>query len=39
MGTDLRIVDPDGNDCPPGVVGEIVARGPQLMTRLLEPAR
>ena len=31
MGTDLRIVDADGNDCAPGEVGEIVARGPQLM--------
>lgn len=27
----LRIVDPDGNEVPPGETGEIVARGPQVM--------
>jgi acyl-CoA synthetase (AMP-forming)/AMP-acid ligase II len=30
-GTQLRIVDPDGNDVAPGGVGEVVARGPQVM--------
>jgi acyl-CoA synthetase (AMP-forming)/AMP-acid ligase II len=29
--TQLRIVDDDGNELPPHEVGEIVARGPQLM--------
>ena len=28
----VRIVDPDGNEVPPGDVGEIVARGPTVMT-------
>jgi fatty-acyl-CoA synthase len=28
---ELRIVDPDGQEVPPGEVGEIVARGPTLM--------
>ncbi|MGH9188294.1 MAG: AMP-binding protein [Acidimicrobiales bacterium] len=28
----VRIVDPDGNEVPPGEVGEIVARGPTVMT-------
>jgi long-chain acyl-CoA synthetase len=28
----LRIVDPDGNEVPPGETGEIVARGPTVMT-------
>ena len=32
FGTDVRVVDPDGNDCAPGDVGEIIARGPQLMS-------
>ena len=32
LGTELRVVDPEGNDCAPGDVGEIIARGPQLMT-------
>jgi long-chain acyl-CoA synthetase len=27
----LRIVDPDGNEVPPGEVGEIVGRGPTMM--------
>jgi acyl-CoA synthetase (AMP-forming)/AMP-acid ligase II len=31
MGTRLRIVDEQGDDAPEGAVGEIVARGPQLM--------
>jgi len=30
-GTEIRIVDPDGCDLPVGEVGEVVARGPQLM--------
>ena len=30
-GTEIRIVDSDGSDLPPGEVGEVVARGPQLM--------
>lgn len=29
--TQVRIVDPDGNEVPPGEVGEIVARGPTVM--------
>jgi len=29
--TELRIVDPDGNDLPPGEAGEIVARSPTIM--------
>ncbi|MHB8669017.1 MAG: AMP-binding protein [Acidimicrobiales bacterium] len=28
----VRIVDPEGNEVPPGEVGEIVARGPTVMT-------
>jgi long-chain acyl-CoA synthetase len=28
----VRIVDPDGHEVPPGETGEIVARGPQVMT-------
>jgi len=32
MGTEVRIVDDDDNDCAPGEVGEIVMRGPQQMT-------
>jgi acyl-CoA synthetase (AMP-forming)/AMP-acid ligase II len=31
VGTELRILDGDGQSLPPGGVGEIVARGPQLM--------
>ena len=27
----VRIVDPDGNEVPPGEIGEIVARGPTVM--------
>ena len=29
-GTELRIVDGDGVDCPPGEIGEILIRGPQV---------
>ncbi len=31
FGTEVRIVDEKGKDCPPGVVGEIIARGDQVM--------
>lgn len=30
--TEVRIVDPDGSDVPPGGIGELIARGPQIMT-------
>ena len=30
-GVDVRIVDEDGQDCPPGVVGEIIGRGDNIM--------
>ncbi|MGE0878515.1 MAG: long-chain-fatty-acid--CoA ligase [Acidimicrobiia bacterium] len=30
-GSAIKIVDDDGNDAPPGVVGEIWGRGPQMM--------
>jgi fatty-acyl-CoA synthase len=32
VGVELRVTDPDGADCPPGTVGEILARGPQVMS-------
>jgi long-chain acyl-CoA synthetase len=32
LGTDLRIVDVDDRELPPGEVGELVVRGPQMMT-------
>jgi len=31
FGTEIRIVDENGNDCPPGGVGEIIGRGDQIM--------
>ncbi len=31
FGTEVRIVDENGNDCPTGVVGEIIGRGDQIM--------
>ncbi len=31
FGTEIRVVDEQGNPLPPGEIGEIVARGPQLM--------
>jgi acyl-CoA synthetase (AMP-forming)/AMP-acid ligase II len=33
FGTEVRVIDPEGNDCAPGEVGEIIGRGPQLMTQ------
>ena len=30
-GSDVKIVDPEGRELPPGQVGEILGRGPQLM--------
>jgi long-chain acyl-CoA synthetase len=30
--TEIRIVDADDKDVPPGEVGELIARGPQIMT-------
>ena len=32
FGTEVRVVDEKGVDCAPGEVGEIIARGPQVMT-------
>ncbi|MEL7206729.1 MAG: long-chain-fatty-acid--CoA ligase [Actinomycetota bacterium] len=32
LGTQVRVVGDDGSDLAPGEVGEIIARGPQLMT-------
>ena len=29
--SEIRVVDPDGNDMPPGEVGEILVRSPQVM--------
>jgi acyl-CoA synthetase (AMP-forming)/AMP-acid ligase II len=34
---ELRTVDEDGNDCPPGVSGEILVRGPMLFQGYLDP--
>ncbi|MDP6346508.1 MAG: class I adenylate-forming enzyme family protein [Alphaproteobacteria bacterium] len=31
LGTELKIVDPDGNELPQGEIGEIVARSPSMM--------
>jgi acyl-CoA synthetase (AMP-forming)/AMP-acid ligase II len=31
LGTRIRVVDPDDRDLPPGEIGEILIRGPQLM--------
>jgi long-chain acyl-CoA synthetase len=30
-GTDVRLVDADGNDVPPGTPGELLVKGPQVM--------
>jgi acyl-CoA synthetase (AMP-forming)/AMP-acid ligase II len=32
LGTEVRVVDEEGRDRAPGEIGEIIARGPQLMT-------
>jgi fatty-acyl-CoA synthase len=32
LNVETRVVDPDMNDCPPGVHGEVVHRSPQLLT-------
>jgi acyl-CoA synthetase (AMP-forming)/AMP-acid ligase II len=34
---ELRTVDDDGRDCPPGVPGEIVVKGPMLFLGYLDP--
>ncbi len=31
VGVEMRIVDADGNPCPPGVAGEVIVRGPNVM--------
>ncbi|HTH07527.1 MAG TPA: AMP-binding protein, partial [Ilumatobacteraceae bacterium] len=31
VGVEMRIVDTDGNGCPPGVAGEVIVRGPNVM--------
>jgi len=33
---DVRVVDPEGKECPPGVVGEIVVRGDQVLVGYLD---
>jgi cyclohexanecarboxylate-CoA ligase len=37
-GAEIRVVAADGSPCPPGVVGEIRARGPQLCRGFVNPA-
>jgi acyl-CoA synthetase (AMP-forming)/AMP-acid ligase II len=37
-GTELRFVDDDGADVPPGCEGEIVTRGPELFIGYFDPA-
>ncbi|MGY9074797.1 MAG: class I adenylate-forming enzyme family protein [Acidimicrobiales bacterium] len=34
-GSNIRVVDPDGNDVPPGERGELVVRGPNVMSHYL----
>ncbi|WP_448628194.1 class I adenylate-forming enzyme family protein [Geodermatophilus sp. URMC 64] len=36
LGVDLRILDDDGTECPPGVVGHIAARTDSVMTGYLD---
>ncbi|MCU1481297.1 MAG: AMP-dependent synthetase and ligase [Subtercola sp.] len=36
-GVEARFVDPEGNDVPVGVAGEILSRGPDAMAGYLEP--
>ena len=31
VGVEMRIIDADGNPCPPGVAGEVIVRGPNVM--------
>jgi long-chain acyl-CoA synthetase len=31
IGVDVRVVDEDGRDCPPGKIGEIIGRGDNIM--------
>lgn len=38
VGHDVRIVDDAERDCPVGIEGEILLRGPELMTGYLDPA-
>jgi len=37
-GVEMRIVDDEGNDCPPGTPGEILSRGPDLFAGYTDPA-
>jgi len=37
-GTELRVVGPDGNPLPDGAMGEVVIRGPAVMTGYLDDA-
>ncbi|MFT7646529.1 MAG: long-chain acyl-CoA synthetase [Candidatus Poriferisodalaceae bacterium] len=37
-GSNIRVVDPDGNDVPPGERGELVVRGPNVMSHYLNKA-
>ncbi len=36
VGVEMRIVDAHGNPCPPGVAGEVMARGPNVMVGYFE---
>jgi acyl-CoA synthetase len=37
-GVELRIVDEDGRDCPPGTPGELLTRGPDLFAGYIDAA-
>lgn len=37
-GIELRIVDDEGNDLPPGEAGEVTTRGPDMFMRYTDPA-